>query len=143
MLHSVIRQESEFSSEAISFSGAVGLMQIMPNTAKMLSRLEKLDYSEERLLGDTHYNIQLGTRYLLDLLDAFEGSDIYAISSYNAGPTRVKSWIRKNPDLEIIDWIELIPYRETRNYVKSVLRNRYYYKIMLYTDKNNIKFSLI
>ena len=143
LLHSVIRQESEFSSEAISFSGAVGLMQIMPNTAKMLSRLEKLDYSEERLLGDTHYNIQLGTRYLLDLLDTFEGSDIYAISSYNAGPTRVKSWIRKNPDLKIIDWIELIPYRETRNYVKSVLRNRYYYKIMLYTDKNNIKFSLI
>ena len=143
LLHSVIRQESEFSSEAISFSGAIGIMQIMPNTAKMLSRLEKLDYSEERLLGDTHYNIQLGTRYLLDLLNKFEGSDIYAISSYNAGPTRVKSWIRKNADLEIIDWIELIPYRETRNYVKSVLRNRYYYKIMLYTDENNIKFSLI
>ncbi len=143
LVYSVVRQESEFSSEAISFSGAIGLMQIMPNTAKMLSRLEKIEYSEEQLLGDTHYNIQLGTRYLIDLINKFKGSYIYAISSYNAGPTRVKSWIRKSPDIEIIDWIELIPYRETRNYVKSVLRNRYYYKILLYTDENNIKFSLI
>lgn len=143
LLYSVVRQESEFSSEAVSYSGAVGLMQIMPNTARMLSRLEKIDYNEEQLLEDTHYNIQLGTRYLLDLITKFKGSYIYAISSYNAGPTRVKSWIRNNPDIEMIDWIELIPYRETRNYVKSVLRNRYYYKILLYTDDNNTKFFLI
>jgi len=115
----------------------MGMMQIMPNTAKMLSRLEKVEYEKDRLSNDSSYNITLGSRYISDLINEFDGSYVYAISSYNAGPTRVRSWIRLNKEIDIIDWIELIPFRETRNYVKSVLRNAQYYKILLYEDNNN------
>ncbi len=137
LIHAIILQESEFASEAISYSGAMGMMQIMPNTAKMLSRLEKVEYEKDRLSNDSSYNITLGSRYISDLINEFDGSYVYAISSYNAGPTRVRSWIRLNKEIDIIDWIELIPFRETRNYVKSVLRNAQYYKILLYEDNNN------
>ncbi|NDD48325.1 MAG: lytic transglycosylase domain-containing protein [Alphaproteobacteria bacterium] len=141
LIHAIIHQESEFASEAISYSGAMGMMQIMPNTAKMLSRLEKIEFEEDRLSRDSSYNVILGSRYISDLINEFDGSYVYAISSYNAGPTRVRSWIRSNREIEILDWIELIPYRETRNYVKSVLRNAQYYKILLY--ENNINSNIL
>ncbi len=141
LIHAIIHQESEFASEAISYSGAMGMMQIMPNTAKMLSRLEKIEFEEDRLSRDSSYNVILGSRYISDLINDFDGSYVYAISSYNAGPTRVRSWIRSNREIEILDWIELIPYRETRNYVKSVLRNAQYYKILLY--ENNINSNIL
>lgn len=138
LIYAIIRQESEFSSEAISHSGALGLMQIMPSTGKMLARQEKLDFSEDRLIEDPIYNVQLGTRYISDLIDDFDGSYVYAISSYNAGPNRVKKWVKAHKTDDILDWIELIPYRETRSYVKNVLRNTQFYRILLNNDHNKI-----
>tara|TARA_Y100000590_G_scaffold468225_1_gene650071 strand:- start:63 stop:2174 length:2112 start_codon:yes stop_codon:yes gene_type:complete len=138
LIYAIIRQESEFSSEAISYSGALGLMQIMPNTGKMLARQEKLHFTEDRLIEDPIYNVQLGTRYITDLIDDFDGSYVYPISAYNAGPNRVNKWVKSYKTDDILDWIELIPYRETRGYVKNVLRNIQFYRILLNNDHNEI-----
>ena len=131
LIYSIIRQESEFSSEAVSYSGAIGMMQIMPDTAKMLSRQEKLKYDLNKVLEDSSYNVQLGSRYIFDLVKEFEGSYIRAISSYNAGPNRIKQWNKNNTTDNVLDWIELIPFKETRYYVKNVLRNVQFYRILL------------
>ena len=141
LIYSIIRQESEFSSEAISYSGAIGIMQIMPSTAKMLSNQEKIKYNQDQLLEDSSYNIQLGSRYIHDLINQFDGSYVYAISAYNAGPSRIKKWSKDYTTSNIIDWIELIPFKETRYYVKNVLRNVQFYKILLYTEDN--EFNII
>ena len=131
LIYSIIRQESEFSSEAVSYSGAIGMMQIMPDTAKMLSRQEKLKYDLNKVLEDSSYNVQLGSRYIFDLVKEFDGSYIRAISSYNAGPNRIKQWNKNNTTDNVLDWIELIPFKETRYYVKNVLRNVQFYRILL------------
>lgn len=141
LIYSIIRQESEFSSEAVSYSGAIGMMQIMPSTAKMLSRQEKLKYDLNKVLEDSSYNVQLGSRYIFDLVREFDGSYIRAISSYNAGPNRIKQWNKNNTTDNVLDWIELIPFKETRYYVKNVLRNVQFYRILLNREDN--KFSIL
>ena len=141
LIYSIIRQESEFSSEAVSYSGAIGMMQIMPDTAKMLSRQEKLKYDLNKVLEDSSYNVQLGSRYIFDLVKEFEGSYIRAISSYNAGPNRIKQWNKNNTTDNVLDWIELIPFKETRYYVKNVLRNVQFYRILL--NKEDNKFNIL
>jgi soluble lytic murein transglycosylase len=141
LIYSIIRQESEFASEAVSYSGAVGMMQIMPNTAKMLSRQEKLKYDLDQLLEDSSYNIQLGNRYISDLVREFDGSYTRAIASYNAGPNRIKQWNKNNTTDNVLDWIELIPFKETRYYVKNVLRNVQFYRILLNSEDN--KFNIL
>ncbi len=141
LIYSIIRQESEFSSEAVSYSGAIGMMQIMPSTAKMLSRQEKLKYDLNKVLEDSSYNVQLGSRYIFDLVKEFEGSYIRAISSYNAGPNRIKQWNKNNTTDNVLDWIELIPFKETRYYVKNVLRNVQFYRILLNREDN--KFNIL
>ena len=107
------------------------MMQIMPDTAKMLSRQEKLKYDLNKVLEDSSYNVQLGSRYIFDLVKEFDGSYIRAISSYNAGPNRIKQWNKNNTTDNVLDWIELIPFKETRYYVKNVLRNVQFYRILL------------
>tara|TARA_B100001057_G_scaffold99561_1_gene96451 strand:- start:64552 stop:66639 length:2088 start_codon:yes stop_codon:yes gene_type:complete len=141
LIYSIIRQESEFSSEAVSYSGAIGMMQIMPDTAKMLSRQEKLKYDLNKVLEDSSYNVQLGSRYIFDLVKEFDGSYIRAISSYNAGPNRIKQWNKNNTTDNVLDWIELIPFKETRYYVKNVLRNVQFYRILLNREDN--KFNIL
>ena len=141
LIYSIIRQESEFSSEAVSYSGAIGMMQIMPSTAKMLSRQEKLKYDLNKVLEDSSYNVQLGSRYIFDLVKEFDGSYIRAISSYNAGPNRIKQWNKNNTTDNVLDWIELIPFKETRYYVKNVLRNVQFYRILLNREDN--KFNIL
>ena len=141
LIYSIIRQESEFSSEAVSYSGAIGMMQIMPDTAKMLSRQEKLKYDLNKVLEDSSYNVQLGSRYIFDLVKEFDGSYIRAISSYNAGPNRIKQWNKNNTTDNVLDWIELIPFKETRYYVKNVLRNVQFYRILL--NKEDNKFNIL
>ena len=144
IVYSIIRQESEFESKAISYSGAIGLMQIMPSTGKMLAKQEKIEYSQNKLQEDPFYNVQLGSRYISDLIKQFDGSYILAISSYNAGPNRVKKWIKTNGDpreekIDNIDWIEMIPYKETRSYVKKVLSNMQIYRILLNPEISDIR----
>jgi soluble lytic murein transglycosylase len=113
----IARRESSFMTDAHSSAGAKGLMQLMPNTAKNLKK-GKMNRS---YLLDAENNIALGTKYLKILLDKNKGNQVLATAAYNAGPYRVNSWL-KNADIMPADiWIETIPFKETRNYVKSVL----------------------
>jgi len=135
LILAVIRQESEFDEDATSYVGARGLMQLMPYTAKLVAKQAKLPYSKNKL-KNPDYNIKLGSYYLSGLLEAYEGSYPFALAAYNAGPKRVKYWkkINGNPqkgDINYVDWIELIKFKETRNYVQRVLENVNVYKYIL------------
>lgn len=113
----IARRESSFMTDAHSPVGARGLMQLMPKTAKNLKRGK---FKSRSLLNADH-NIQLGTKYLKILLDKNNGNQVLATASYNAGPYRVKRWLKNSKALPADIWIETIPFKETRNYVKSVL----------------------
>ena len=133
---SIIRQESEFDLSANSHAGAKGLMQLMPYTAKLVAKQAKLPYSKSRLTTDPEYNINLGSHYIAGLILEYEGAYPFAIAAYNAGPKRVRYWkkINKNPQknqIDYVDWIELIKFRETRNYVQRVLENYNVYRYIL------------
>ena len=133
---SIIRQESEFDLSANSHAGAKGLMQLMPYTAKLVSKQAKLPYSKSRLTTDPEYNINLGSHYIAGLILQYDGAYPFAIAAYNAGPNRVKYWkkLNKNPQkkqINYVDWVELIKFRETRNYVQRVLENYNVYRYIL------------
>lgn len=139
---SIIRQESEFDLTAHSSAGAQGLMQLMPYTAKLVSKQAKLPYSKSRLTRDPEYNINLGSHYIAGLILEYDGAYPFAIAAYNAGPKRVRYWkkINKNPQkkqINYVDWIELIKFKETRNYVQRVLENYNVYRYIL--EKKPIK----
>ncbi len=132
----IIRQESEFDKRANSWAGARGMMQLMKYTAKIVAKQAKLPYSISRLTKDPEYNIKLGSYYFNSLIEEYSGIYPFAIAAYNAGPNRVKTWRRVNGDpskgkLSYINWIELIRFKETRNYVQRVLENINVYKYML------------
>ena len=132
----VIRQESEFDQKANSSVGAQGMMQLMTYTAKLVAKQAKLPYVKSRLKSDPNYNIKLGSYYLAGLLEEYEGSYPFALAAYNAGPKRVKYWKKINGDpqkgkISYVDWIELIKFKETRNYVQRVLENINVYRYML------------
>jgi soluble lytic murein transglycosylase len=123
---SVIRQESGFDRAAISRAGARGMMQLMPGTAKQVAKGLSEPYSRSRLLTDPGYNIRLGGAYLAQMLQRFDGSAPLALAAYNAGPHRVARWVKefgdpRSGEIEMLDWIETIPFSETRNYVQRVL----------------------
>ncbi|MDA7552183.1 lytic transglycosylase domain-containing protein [Candidatus Pelagibacter sp.] len=139
---SIIRQESEFDMSANSHAGAKGLMQLMPYTAKLVSKQAKLPYVKSRLTSDPEYNINLGSHYIAGLILEYDGSYPFAIAAYNAGPKRVRYWkkINKNPQknkINYVDWVELIKFKETRNYVQRVLENYNVYRYIL--EKKPIK----
>lgn len=132
----VIRQESEFDQKAQSYVGARGLMQLMTYTAKLVAKQANLPYVKSKLKSDPSYNIKLGSYYLASLLEEYEGSYPFALSGYNAGPKRVRYWKKINGDpqkgkIDYINWIELIKFKETRNYVQRVLENVNVYKYIL------------
>ncbi len=132
----VIRQESAFGTDAKSHVGARGLMQLMPATAKQVARQVGVRYSRAKLTADPEYNVLLGRRYLKDLIDQFDGSYVMAIAAYNAGPARAKRWARqygdpRDPSVDVVDWIERIPFNETRNYVQRVLEGLQVYRLRL------------
>jgi soluble lytic murein transglycosylase len=136
LILSIIRQESEFDLRANSHAGAKGLMQLMPYTAKLVSKQAKLPYSKSRLTTDPEYNINLGSHYIAGLILQYDGAYPFAVAAYNAGPNRVKYWkkINKNPQkkqIDYVDWVELIKFRETRNYVQRVLENYNVYRYIL------------
>jgi soluble lytic murein transglycosylase len=138
----IIRQESEFDRRANSWAGARGMMQLMKYTAKLVAKQAKLPYSISGLTQDPEYNIKLGSYYFNSLMEDYNGVFPFAIAAYNAGPNRVKTWRRINGDpskgqLSYVNWIELIRFKETRNYVQRVLENINVYKYML--SKNPVK----
>jgi soluble lytic murein transglycosylase len=129
----IIRQETEFDPEAISSAGARGIMQIMPSTARRDARLAGLPYRPNDLISNTSYNMQLGMTELAGYIGDWNNSLILAAAAYNAGPTNAKKWIAafgdpRSPTVDPIDWIEQIPFNETRNYVQRVIENLEIYR---------------
>ncbi len=134
LLLSVARQESMFRSDAASPAGARGLMQLIPSTARIVAKQTGAAYDPDRLTADPDYNAFLGGHYIQSLLERFEGALPLALAGYNAGPLRVKRWMELHGDprtadrYAMVDWIELIPFNETRNYVQRVLEGYGVYK---------------
>ena len=123
----LIRQESGFITDAQSPVGARGLMQLMPATAEQIAKSLKVRFNPGKL-DDPDFNVRLGRAYLGDLLEDFEGSYILTLAGYNAGPSRARRWIKeygdpRDPNVDVIDWIEMIPFTETRNYVQRVMES--------------------
>jgi len=132
----ITRQESEFDPKANSYAGAKGMMQLMTYTAKLVAKQMKVPYSKSKLTSDPEYNIKLGAYYFNSLLNEYREVYPFAIAAYNAGPKRVKYWRRINGDpskkkIDYVNWIELIKFKETRNYVQRVLENANVYRYMI------------
>ena len=136
IVYALSRQESEFNTIAKSYVGARGLMQIMPATGHWLGKKYKLRHSTGRLTQDPKYNVMMGTAYLSDIINNFNGSYIMTFAGYNAGPGNAIKWVKKygdprhNPNLAI-DWVESIPLTETRKYVQKVMQNVHIYRSRL------------
>ncbi len=129
----IMRQESSFDIGAVSSSGARGLMQLMPPTATAVAKQLGILASVPTLTVDASHNIRLGTAYLQEVLTRFDNCLPLAAAAYNAGPTRVAQWLTENGDprtgpIDMVDWIELIPTGETRNYVQRVAENTVMYR---------------
>lgn len=130
------RQESEFDPQAGSHVGAQGLMQLMPGTAKIVARQYGLPYAPGKLTADPAYNVKLGAAHLADLVSDFGGSYVLTLVAYNAGPRRAREWTADFGDLrggkvDPVDWVECIPFNETRQYVQKVLQNVHVYRSRL------------
>jgi len=139
LVHAIARQESLFDPKAVSHVGALGLMQLMPATARRVARQIRYPYSKQRLLSDPAYNLTLGSRYFEGLLERYGGSPVLALAAYNAGPGSVRRWLEEYGDpravgSDPVDWVELIPYSETRNYVQRVLEAAAIYDLRLGAD---------
>ncbi len=136
LIHAIIHRESMFDPKAESTAGARGLMQLMPGTAKAMARKTKRAYKLESLTSEPAYNVALGSQYLADLIDQYDGFYPMAIAAYNAGPGRVREWIGLFGDprlghMDVIDWAEHIPIYETRNYVQRVMESYFLYRVKL------------
>jgi soluble lytic murein transglycosylase len=142
LVHSLIRQESMFDTDARSPAGALGLMQLLPTTAQETARKIGINHSTEWLTSKPDHNIRLGSAFLARLLDKYDGAYPLAIAAYNAGPGRIDKWLEifgdpRTGQIDIIDWIELIPIYETRNYVQRVVEGTYVYRMRLKHMQNN------
>ncbi len=144
---SIARRESEFDPIVVSGAGAQGLMQVMPGTARDVARDLGLDHEPSRVLSDWEYNARLGATYLAQMADKFDGNIIMISAAYNAGPSRPPQWIerfgdpRKPGAMDIVDWIEHIPFRETRNYVMRVAESLVIYRARLGKEPHPVPFS--
>lgn len=134
LVHAIIREESWFNKEAVSPAGALGLMQLMPGTAK---RVARDSYGGRESLFDPEVNIELGTKFFAERLKQFDGNIFLAIASYNAGPEAVEKWMNERNGVELDEFIEDIPYKETREYVKKVFKSYMEYH-RLYQDDTMI-----
>ena len=135
-VYAIARQESEFAPNAVSSAKAYGMMQMINGTAKATARKHRIKYDVNKLASDGDYAAKMGALHLNDLLKQWDGSYILAAVSYNAGPHRAKQWIKKYGDprsgnVDAIDWVEKIPFSETRNYVMRVMENMQVYRARL------------
>ncbi|MCB1335129.1 MAG: transglycosylase SLT domain-containing protein [Roseivivax sp.] len=142
----IARRESEFNPRVVSPAGALGLMQVMPNTAQELSGRLAESYSAARMVDDPEFNVTLGTTYLADLATRFGGNPVLIAAAYNAGPSRPDEWMQvlgdpRDPATDVIDWIEEIPFAETRNYVMRVTESLPIYRARLGKDPLPLPFS--
>jgi len=136
IVYAIARQESAFNPAAVSRAGALGLLQLMPATAKMVAKSTGVPFNAKRLTSDPGYNATLGAAHLADLVGDFNGSYIMSFAAYNAGKSRVMQWVAqygdpRDPNVDAIDWIERIPFTETRNYVQRCTENLQVYRARL------------
>ena len=130
LVASLIRQESEFNAGAISRMNAYGLMQLLPSVGKYQAKKDKMKRFDARQLLDPSVNLQLGTKNLKQVLDRFGGQVEYALAAYNAGDTPVRQWLASSDYKDVAEFVESIPYTETRDYVEAILRNREMYRAL-------------
>jgi soluble lytic murein transglycosylase len=148
LAYAIARQESEFNIGAVSRAGAMGMLQLMPGTAKELAKRSGLPYSMQRLTSDAGYNATLGAAFLGEQLSKFDGSYVLTFAGYNAGPRRAQEWVKRYGDPRgkdidtVVDWIERIPFAETRSYVQRVMENYQVYKMQL-SGQFNIATDLV
>ncbi|HKR96531.1 MAG TPA: lytic transglycosylase domain-containing protein, partial [Candidatus Angelobacter sp.] len=130
LVASLIRQESEFNPAAISSANAMGLMQLLPSVGKKLAREMKMKRfsSDELLVANT--NLLLGTRYFKHMVDHFDGQVEYALAAYNAGADRVDDWRKNGNFADVEEFVESIPFTQTREYVQAIMRNAALYKLL-------------
>jgi soluble lytic murein transglycosylase len=128
MVASLIRQESEFNPQAISNKNAYGLMQLLPSVGKSMAKAEGIKHFDTNQLLDPYVNIRLGCRYLRQTMDKFEDQPEYVFAAYNAGDARVVDWRSGAGDQTIDEFVESIPFTETRDYVQAILRNEDIYR---------------
>ena len=130
LVASLIRQESEFNAGAISPANAYGLMQLLPSVGKAEARKQGLKvFATSQLLNPT-VNLELGTANLKQVLDRFGGQVEYALAAYNAGDTPIRQWLASNDYKDVPEFVESIPYTETRDYVQAIIRNREMYRAL-------------
>jgi soluble lytic murein transglycosylase len=146
-VYAITRQESRFRANAISSAGARGLMQLMPGTAKETAKKVGVEYSSKRLTSDPAYNALLGSTYLANQLARFDGSLVLAAAAYNAGGGNASKWVTafgdpRSDSVDPVIWVELIPFQETRTYVKRVLGNYVVYQARLGHDEVGIRQAL-
>jgi soluble lytic murein transglycosylase len=134
LAHGISRQESSFDPYAISHAGARGTMQLMTSTAREQAGKMGVDFNSSRLLTDPNYNVMLGSAYFQRMLNIWDGNVPLAVASYNAGSGNVGKWVRQYGDprghVDVLKWIEAIPYSETRAYVQRVIENSVVYDSM-------------
>jgi soluble lytic murein transglycosylase len=129
LVYAIMREESGYRPQVLSVSGARGLLQLMPETAERVARREALESFDAEDLFEPELNIELGAAYLYELLGRFPGHASAAIGSYNAGPHRVVQWLEETAG-EDDEWVEAIPFEQTRAYVKRVLRSVHAYRVL-------------
>ena len=134
VVYAIARQESAFNPRDRSSANAIGLMQVTPAAGREMSRKFNVGYDERRLIYDQVYNMQLGAAELGDVISGYRGSYILAFAGYNAGRGRVKEWVERygdprDPNVDPVDWVERIPFSETRNYVQRILENIQVYRV--------------
>jgi soluble lytic murein transglycosylase len=133
VIYSVARTESAFNQRDKSAADAVGLMQVTPEAGRDTAKRFGVEYDWDRLVSDPVYNTQMGAAELSALLQEYKGSNIMTFAGYNAGRGRVQDWVKaygdpRDPNVDAVDWVERIPFAETRNYVQRVMENLMVYR---------------
>lgn len=133
-VYAIARQESQFNAATLSSAKAMGLMQVTPEAGRQVAKVTGVSYNERRLMSDQSYNVQFGAAELGELVAQYGGNYVLAFAAYNAGRGSVAKWIARygdprDPDVDVVDWVEAIPFSETRNYVQRVMENYQVYKV--------------
>jgi soluble lytic murein transglycosylase len=147
VVFSIARQESAFNARVVSSANAMGLMQVTPGTGRLIAKKHGVAFDQKRLLNDPVYNAQMGSAELGELIRNYDGNYILVFAAYNAGRGRVKEWVARygdprDPEIDPIDWVERIPFSETRNYVQRVMENMQVYRARFGSGRLTIEADL-